>query len=383
MKNIYLDYAAATPVGRPALDAMNRAARLEGNPSSAHAAGRRAAELLRRSRVVTAAFLNVRPSEIVYTASASEANTMAIIRLAEANPRYRHIVTNPAEHMSVLKAADTLRRRGWKVTMVPVDREGRVDPGQVISAVRRDTLVVSVMYANNEIGTIQPVAAIGKALRRVREGRMFPLLHTDACQAAAYLDMDVRRLQVDLLTMNGSKVYGPRGIGVLYVSPGILMAPQIVGSSHERGLRAGTENVPAIAGIAAALRDIRPEHGRRIARLRDWAMKRIMGAVPGVRINGPLGKGRVPGNISFSVPGVPAEPLVLELDRRGLLVGAGAACTIKETGHSHVMRAIGVPRRYRDAIRVSVGRSTTRRDMERFLTVLPQAVSVVRKRYRI
>ncbi|HXV26636.1 MAG TPA: cysteine desulfurase family protein [Candidatus Paceibacterota bacterium] len=382
-KRIYLDNAAGTPVSAPVRRAMARAVDLTGNPSSVHDDGRRAASALGESRAAVARFLGTRPGDVIFTASASEANTMAIVRLAEANPRYRHIVTNPAEHKSVLDAVALLKRRGWSVTMVPVDDYGFVDPDAVLAAVRKDTLLISVMYANNEIGTIQPVAEIGRKLRRLRGSRPFPLLHTDACQAAGYLPMDVHRLQVDLLTMNGSKIYGPRGIGVLCVPVHVSVEPQVVGSAHERGLRAGTENVPAAVGLAAAVEGIHSRHGERMARVRNRIELGLAHAAGDCRVNGPEDGRRVPGIISLSVAGVRSEELVLELDKNGVSVGAGAACTVRETGHSHVMKAIGVPRRYREGvIRVSLGRGTTADDADRFLHILRKSVGAVRERNR-
>lgn len=385
MKNIYLDNAAATPVSAGALNAMTGAAKLVGNPSSLHAQGQAAAAALRQARQTVASFLNARPESVIFTASGSEANTMAVMRLAEANPGKKHIVTIPIEHKSVLQPCDTLKKRGYDVTVVPVDSEGRVEPEDILAAVRRDTLLVSVMYANNEIGTIEPVATIGRALRRLRKqnGSPFPLLHTDACQAAAYLPMDVHVLNVDLLTLNSSKVYGPRGVGALYVRSGIMLEPQVYGGPHEQGIRAGTENVPAIVGFAEALREIKKTDGARIAGLRDLTLERLHDIVPDAQVNGPFGTGRFANNINISIPGVTAEPLVLELDRHGIAVGAGAACTSLETGPSHVLKAIGLKAPYLNgAIRVSLSKHTTKADMEYFLKILPKAVKRIRKRNR-
>lgn len=383
MKEVYLDNAAATPVGPAALKAIQKASLLVGNPSSLHGAGRKAADELRRSRQAVATFLNARPEHIVFTSSGSEANTMAVLRLAEAYPTKKHIVTIPVEHKSVLQPCEALKRKGWKVTIVPVDSDGRVDPEKVIAAVRKDTLLVSVMYANNEIGTIEPVAAIGRALRRLRakQGSMFPLLHTDACQAATYLPMDVQVLNVDLLTLNSSKVYGPRGVGALYIKSGIELEPHVYGGPHERGIRAGTENVPAIAGFAAALKEIRIADGKKIQKLRDWTIERLKAVLPDMKVNGPVGQERFANNINISIPGVMAEQMVLELDRHGIRVGAGAACTSHETGPSHVLKAIGLKKPYVDGvIRVSLSKHTTKSDTERLLEVLPKAVEKVRKR---
>jgi cysteine desulfurase len=239
------------------------------------------------------------------------------------------------------------------------------------------------MYANNEIGTIEPVAEIGRKLRRLRSEKRssFPFLHTDACQAAAYLPMDVRALHVDLLTLNSSKVYGPRGVAALFVKAGVLLEPQVLGGPHERGLRAGTENIPAIAGFAAALGEIRPSSGMAVEKLRDRTLERLEKMFPDAHINGPVGKDRFANNINISFPGVTAEQMVLELDRSNISIGAGAACTSRETGPSHVLKAIGLKRPYLDgAIRISLSKHTKKADMERFLKVLPGAVEKIRKR---
>lgn len=383
MRSIYLDNAAATPISASAQQAMREAATLVGNPSSLHQDGRRAGQVLAQARQTTATFLNARPEQIIFTASGSEANTMAVLRLAEANPKYKHVVTTPIEHKSILEAVQVLKKKGYRVTLVPVDRKGMIDPDDVIDAIRDDTLLVSVMYVNNEIGTIEPVSVIGRELRRLRRkaGRSFPLLHSDSCQAAGYLPMDVHRSEVDLLTFNGSKVYGPRGVGVLFVRSEISLTPQVFGGAHERGLRAGTENVPAIVGFAAALKDINPSDGERIAKLRDHVIERLGEVVEDIHVNGPSGSERFANNVNISVKGAAGEQLVLELDRHGISVGTGAACTAHETGPSHVLKAIKVPKEYiHCAIRVSLGKKTTKRELNRFLEVLPGVVETVRRR---
>lgn len=382
MKEIYLDNAAATPISSAARNAMQKASVLFGNPSSLHRHGRQASEALASARQVTATFLGARPEQVIFTSSGSESNTMAVLRLAEAYPKYKHIITTPIEHKSIIQACDVLKKRGYRITMLPVDQEGQVSAEEVQKAIRKDTLLVSVMYANNEVGTVLPVAKIGRLVRRLRRtrGSEFPLVHTDACQAAAYLPMDIHNLEVDLLSFNSSKVYGPRGVGVLYVPSGIMLEPQVYGGAHERGMRAGTENVPALVGFAAALQEIKESDGAKIGKLRDWTMERIQVLMPDVHVNGPLGEARFVNNINISFEGVTGEQMVLELDAHGISVSTGAACTAHETGPSHVLKALGVPKAYQEAIRISLGKTTTKSDMELFTRAMPKVVEKIRRR---
>ena len=361
---------------------MQRAVALFGNPSSLHRHGRRAAEALAGARAVVAGFIGARPEQVVFTASGSESNTMAVLRLAEAYPKREHIITTPIEHKSILEACQVLKRQGYRITLVPVDGNGVVNPDDITRALSSDTLLVSVMHANNEVGSIEPIAKIGREIRRWRraKGSQAPFFHTDACQTAAYMPLDVHQLEVDLLTFNSSKVYGPRGVGVLYVRSGLSLLPQIYGGAHEQGIRAGTENVPAIVGFAAALNDIRADEGKKISRLRDRAIAGLLKSVDDARLIGPEGDDRFPNNISIAVPGVQGEQMVLELDMHGISVSTGAACTSHETEPSHVIRALKVPPAYQQAIRISLGRTTTRSDIDRLVEVFPKAVAKIRRR---
>lgn len=368
MKEIYLDNAAATPVDPGVIRAVVRAMAAVGHPGAFNDAGRRASAALEESRAGVAEFLGARPGEIVFCASGSEANRLALTGFTGKG----HLVTVATEHQSVLDAARDLRRRGWSVTVLPVDGEGSVSPRDVAAALRRGTKVVSVMYANNEIGTIQPIRAIAKIIRdyRRRTGGPFPYLHVDASQAAAWLPMEVHTLGADLLTLNGAKVHGPRGIAALYVRRGVPVTVD------------GGEGDPALAaGLAEAVRRIRPIDAVRVARLRDDAIAGILRALPGARLNGPAGDGRTAGNINVSIPETTSEELLLELDHRGIRAGAGSACTAHSVEPSHVLRAIGLPRKHLGGVlRISLSRMTTASDIRALLRALPAAVAAVRRR---
>lgn len=369
-QEIYLDHAAATPIDRRVVLAMDRAMRLSGNPSSFNDAGRRAASALESARAGVAKFLHARAEEIVFCASGSEANTLA---LAAA----KHILTQPTEHLSVLHAD------GVRAKFIPTDDVGRVSPDDIIHALDSKTHIVSIMYANNEIGTIQPIARIGRAIAQWRRAHRsaYPLFHVDACQATAYLDMDVQRLGVDLLTLNGAKAYGPHGSAVLFVRRGVAVAPIVLGGTQEGGRRAGTEDVSSAVGLATALSLVKKSEGAVTARLRDRLIAGIRATVPDARLNGPEGDGRLANNVNISIPGTDSENLLLELDRYGIRAGSGSACTAHSVEPSHVLRAIKIPKKYLDGVlRFSLGRHTTRGEIDAVIRVLPSVVLRVRTR---
>lgn len=383
-KEIYLDNAAATAMDPGARRAHAIAQREQGNPSALHEAGRRSAEFLARARVGVARFLNARPDEVVFCSSGSEANTLAILGVAAAVPSgMRHIVTTAIEHPSVLEPVRRLHRQGWESAVLKVGSDGALSEEAVRKALKKGTAVVSVAYANNEIGTVQPIRKIAKIIRDWRRAHRtpYPYLHTDACQATAWLPMDVQVLGADLLTLNGAKSYGPRGTAVLFVRRGISIVPQTLGGDQERGVRAGTEDVPGIAGLAAALAGIRSSDAVRTARLRDRLIEGIFEAIPKARLNGPEPAQRLSNNANFAFTGVDSEALVLELDRRGIRVSSGSACTARDTGPSHVLVAIGTSRAYRNgAVRFSLSRRTTKAEIDAVLRALPGAVRRIRAR---
>src|SRR3989338_1525216 len=353
--NIYLDNAASTPIDLRVKKVMSKAGNFYGNPSSFNDIGRIAAENLKESRLVIAKFLSAHPDEVVFTSSGSEANSFAIQGIARnfqfsifnfkktykiQETRFKpHIVTTRIEHPSVLKMVKHLEKEGFDATYLSVDKEGFINIGELGKSLRPETILVSVMYANNEIGTIQPIAEVFKAIKNFRNENMeisryknislyekFPIFHTDACQAAEYLDMNVNNLGVDLLTFNGAKIYGPKGVAVLYKKRGIGLAPLIYGGDQEYGLRAGTENLPAIAGLAKALSLVDKRGGARVSKLRDYLLFKIKRIIPEVMINGPGGEKRLPNNINISIPNLDSENLLLELDKYGICASSGSAC---------------------------------------------------------
>jgi len=410
MKNIYLDNAAATPVDPRVQREMMRAIKIYGNPSSYNDLGRQAAKELSGARLKVARFFGAHSEEIIFTSSGSEANNMAIFGIAKSiqkrqilNPKFEilnkarkykilnpkpHIVTTKIEHPSVLEPIRWIEGEGFDVTYLSVDKEGFINPDEFQNALRPETILVSVMYANNEIGTIEPINKIGKIIKEFRGGLeihgklAWPIFHIDACQAAGYLNMNVNSLQADLLTFNGSKIGGPRGVGVLYVRRGTELSPFVLGGGQEKGLRAGTENLPAILGLAKAIELIDAKEAVRLMNLRDYFINKIRKICPDIKLNGHTGRDRLPNNINISIPDLDSENLLLELDKYGIYAGSGSACTSHAVEPSHVLRAIGVEKKYLSgALRFSMGRQTTKKDLEYVLKVLPKIISDLKKRY--
>jgi cysteine desulfurase len=378
--SIYLDHAATTPLREEVLAAMVPFLTDHfGNPSSLHADGRRARQGLDEAREVIAAILGAKPREIVFTGGGSEADNLAIKGIAwAASARGRHIVTSSVEHKAVLNACAVLERSGFEVTYLAVDRFARVDPAQVDAAITERTALVSIMYANNEVGTIQAIAEIGAICRR--RGVLF---HTDAIQAGGYLPLDVDRLGVDLLSLAAHKLYGPKGVGALFVRQGTALLPQIQGGAQERQRRAGTENVAGIVGFARALElaqgdpAARDAENARLAGLRDRLLV-AMKDVSGVVATGHPGE-RLPHNASWLIDGIEGGDLVAALDLDGVAASTGSACTSGSVEPSHVLLAMGIdPARAHGALRLTAGRGTTLADVERTADVLRSAVGRMR-----
>jgi cysteine desulfurase len=376
---IYLDHAATTPVDPRVLDAMlPYFTTTWGNPSSIYAHGRAARRALDDARDAIAEVLGCRPNEIVFTSGGTEADNLAIKGVAFARQgKGKHIVTTKIEHHAVLHTCEWLERHfGFQVTYLDVDEYGRVTPEQVEAALRPDTVLVSIMYANNEIGTIEPIAAIGRLLRQ--RGIAF---HTDAVQAAGALDLDVNALNVDLLALSGHKLYAPKGVGCLYLRRGVTVLPQIQGGGQERDLRSGTENVPAIVGFAAALRLAYAERADRVERarrLRDRLIQGILERVPDARLTGHPTE-RLPNNASFVFRGTDGESILLNLDAQGIAASSGSACTSGSLEISHVLKALNLPREWaQGSLRLTTGHGNSDAEIDRVLEVLPPIIERVR-----
>ena len=376
---IYLDHNATTPPAVPVIDRMAAALREEfGNPSSVHHFGQRSKAALDDARSAVAALVGADPSEIVFTSGGTESDNAAIRGAAEALEvtRRRHLIASSIEHEAVLNTVKALGRRGWEVTLLPVDATGIVSPEILASALRDDTAVVSVMHANNEIGTVQPIAELAR-LSKAR-GAVF---HTDAVQSAGKLPVDVRALGVDLLSLSAHKFYGPKGVGALWIRRGLRLLSPMTGGKQERNRRAGTENVAGIVGLGVAATLARTgmhEEGTRLAALRDRLEESVLRAVPGTSINGARAP-RVPNTTNISFDRVEAESLLIALDLQGIAVSTGSACSSGTLEPSHVLKAMGLPaHRTQNSIRFSLGHANTEADVERVVTVLPGIVDKLR-----
>jgi len=310
---------------------------------------------------------------------------LAVLGVARANFTHgKHVIVSAIEHHAVLEAALFLEKKeGFSVTYLKPDRDGIVTAKQVRESLRPETTLVSVMYANNEIGTIQPIAEIGNAIQKYRaqQKTVFPVFHTDACQAAGYLDINVEKLHVDLLTLNGNKIYGPKGTGLLYIKRGIKIQPLQFGGAQERGLRPGTENVGGIVGLAEALKITQTEKEKeaaRLAKLRDFFISELLSKLPKVRLNG-LSTKRLPNNVNVSCMDVEGEALLLYLDAAGIYASTGSACASASLDPSHVILALGLPYEVsHGSLRFSLGRSTTKKDIQTVLKILPPLVEKLR-----
>ncbi len=382
-KRIYLDHAATTPVDPRVLRAMLPYFSEDfGNPGSIHKEGVAAKKAVEASRARIAAIMRALPDEIIFTSGGTEANNMAIrgfamnlLRVGCA-PKERHYITSAIEHPSVLDCFKALEEEGAAVSYAPVTKEGIIDLRAFERLLRPETVLVSIMYANNEIGTVQPVHEISKLLARKRKMHFFsildtrysiPFLHTDASQAPLYLSLDVKKLGVDMLTLDAQKIYGPKGVGLLYARKGTPLEPLFCGGKQERGLRPGTENVPGIIGLAEALVIAAAERAResaRLAKLRDYGIAKIIAACPEAALNGSATE-RIPNSINISFPGKESEWLVLSLDAKGIAVGARSACTSDDAAGSHVITALGKGKEFStSSIRITLGRWTTRKDID-------------------
>jgi cysteine desulfurase len=405
---IYFDHAATTPIDDRVFEAMLPYLKeAYGNPSALYKKGVQAKQAIETARTQVASALFTQPDTITFTGSATEANNIAFFGIARAHSTHgKHIITTKVEHEAILAPCKQLEQEGFEVTYLDVDETGQIDVQAFKDAIRPDTILISIMHANNEVGTVYPIAEIGKYLLRYRKknNSLYPLLHTDACQAVNYLDMSVERLHVDLLTLNASKIYGPKGVGALYVRRDVAVQPIIFGGGQEDGLRSGTENVPAIVGFGMAIEiveEMKQAEVERLGTLQTYFWQKLRVAFgDGVVLNGPppchseqseeslsssavgTTKGsfataqddkgrRLPNNLNVSFLGYEGETIVLYLDAKGICASTGSACTTDNDTVSHVLSAMKVDRdREHSAVRFTMGRSTTKKGIDTVVAAL-------------
>ncbi len=378
-RNIYLDHAATTPVKKEVIEAMLPYFNEKyGNPSSIYLIGRDSKKAIEEAREKVAKAIGAEPREIFFTGSGTEADNWAIKGVAYANrQKGKHIITTAIEHHAVLHTCQYLESDGFEVTYLPVDADGLVTADQVKAAIRPDTILITIMFANNEIGTIQPIAEIGKVARE--KGIYF---HTDAVQAMGNVHINVSDMNIDLLSMSSHKFYGPKGAGALYVRKGVKLSSFMHGGAQERGRRASTENVPAIVGLAKALElavENMEQYNKKLIALRDRTIKEIEEKIPYVKLNGHREK-RLPGNVNFSFEFIEGESLLLMLDMKGIAASSGSACTSGSLDPSHVLLAIGLPHeKAHGSLRLTFGEENTDADVDYLMEVLPATVARLRE----
>ncbi len=388
IKEVYLDHAATTYTDPQVVKAMlPYFSEIYGNPSALYHKGLEANGALNDARRSVSKLIGALPENIVFTGGGSESDNLAIYGIAQAHAdKGKHIITTAIEHHAVLHPFQELEKQGWQVTYLKVDEQGFIKIDEFKKALRPDTILVSIMYANNEVGTVEPISEIGREILKHRKDNhiAYPYFHTDACQAAEYLSLDVERLHVDLMTINGSKIYGPKGIGMLYVRRGVRIKPQIVGGGQERHLRAGTENVPAIMGFAKAL-EIAQQNGQkendRLMKLATYFFKELETKIPKIKLNGPpIGSTRLANNLNIAFDGVEGEALLLYLDEYGIMCSNGSACTSESVEPSHVLTTMGCSAKAaQSSIRFTLGRATEKSDIDYVMKYLPEVVKELRE----
>jgi cysteine desulfurase len=378
-KRVYMDHAATTYTKQEVLDEMLPYFKeIYGNPSSVHGFGREARKAVDLARERTAAALNASPDEIYFTSGGTEADNWAIKGVAWANKeRGNHIITTSIEHHAVLHTCQYLEKMGFEVTYLPVDSYGLVYPEQVKEAITDKTILISVMFANNEIGTIEPIKEIGQIARE--RGIYF---HTDAVQAVGHIPVDVKEMNIDLLSLSAHKFYGPKGVGALYIRKGVKLHPFIHGGAQERNRRAGTENLAGIVGLGKAIELAvanLEESSKRLTAMRDRLISGVLNTIENVRLNGHPTK-RLPGNANFSFEFIEGESLLLSLDMKGIAASSGSACTSGSLDPSHVLLAIGLPHEIaHGSLRLTLGDDNTDEDIDYVLEVLPGIVQKLRE----
>ncbi len=386
MPKIYLDYAATTPTDPRVLKTMIPYFRdTFGNPSSLHTFGQKAKIAINEARGKVSRLINASPEEIVFTSGGTEADNFALKGVFYSLSRPdSHIITSSFEHHAVLEPCKFLESQGAKITYLPVGKEGLVDPDDVHQALTPQTILVSVMHANNEIGTIQPIQEIGKIISDFRENQSkpYPYFHTDAVQTAGHLPIRVDELGIDFLSMSAHKLYGPKGVGALYIKKGIKITPFMHGGEQERKRRASTENVPGIVGFGQACElagQELEEEAERLTGLRDWLIGQILTKIKNSRLNGHPKK-RLPNNVNVSIRGVEGEAMLISLDLEGIACSTGSACSSAELKPSHVLLALGLaPEIAHSSLRFALGRWTRKKDLDYMIKNLIQIVTRLRK----
>lgn len=379
LPRIYMDYGAATPVDPRVLKALSRfPVEVFGNTMSLHSFGQEAKAALEESREILAGLIGAKPQEIIFTGSATESNNMALKGVASANKeKGNHIIISPIEHSCVGESAKWLESQGFEVTKLKVDQYGLVDPKEVEKLIKKETILVSVMHANNEIGTIEPIEEIGKICRA--KGVYF---HTDAAQSLGKVFIDVEKMNIDLLTGSSQKMYGPKGAACLFVREGVKINPLIHGGGQEFGLRSGTVNIPAIYGFAQAALLCKKEMAKeslRLARFRDKLIKGVMAKIEGAYLNGHPAK-RLPNNANFRFEFIEGESLLIQLDMAGIAGSTGSACSSANLKPSHVLLAIGLrPQEAHGSLRLTLGRWTTDKEINYVLKILPGIIRQLRE----
>ncbi|MEK6856240.1 MAG: cysteine desulfurase NifS [Nanoarchaeota archaeon] len=375
--DIYTDYAATTPIDNEVLNVMRPYfLDIYGNPSSFHSKGLEAKNAMDQARNVISNILNCNSDEIIFTSGGTESINLALKGIAQAyRLKGNHIITSKIEHHAVINTCKFLEKNGFEITYLDVDKYGLVNPNDVQTAITDKTILISIMYANNEIGTIEPIQKIGEIakLRKV-------LFHTDACQAAGVLDLNIKNLNVDLLSLNGSKVYGPKGAGILYLRKGVNIEPLIHGGDQEKGIRSGTENIPSIIGFAKALELSQKNKEIENTRLKELSSHLINNLlkIPKTRLNGHPTQ-RLSNNVNISFMDIEGEAMLLHLDKQGIYASTGSACASKSLEPSHVLSAIGLS--YEGAhgsIRFTLGKNTSKADIAKIIQVMPEIVNNLR-----
>lgn len=378
MKRIYLDNAATTALSPGVLEAMMPyLTEIYGNASSPHSFGQEARRGVESAREQVARALGAEPNEIIFTGGGTESDNTALFGTAEKyKNKGRHIITSNIEHHAVLHACEALEKRGYRVTYLPVDEYGLVAPEQVAEAITDETILVTIMFANNEVGTVMPIPEISKVCRE--RGVLF---HTDAVQAVGHIPIDVKQMGIDMLSLSAHKFHGPKGVGALYLRKGLRLPSHLVGGEQEKGRRAGTENVPGIVGLGAAIELTTTnieENAARMARLRDRLIAGVLASIPEVRLNGHPTK-RLPNNVNVSIKYIEGESILLMLDLKGIAASSGSACTSGSLDPSHVLLALGLTHEVaHGSVRMTLGDETTDEEIDYVLKTLPGVASRLR-----